>query len=155
MSAMPEQPARPRFATLLARGLTRRCPWCGDRRAYFTGWFRKQERCRACAMPWRRGDVGFELGAATMNTIITFAIVIVGVAIGVISTAPDVAVVPIVGFLVVACIVVPIVIYPMTYTLWQALDIAVRTEDATPPRRRSGAVREDGGGAAGTDGRKA
>jgi uncharacterized protein (DUF983 family) len=152
---MPEQPARPRFATLLARGLTRRCPWCGDRRAYFTGWFRKQERCGACAMPWRRGDVGFELGAATMNTIITFAIVIVGVAIGVIATAPDVAVAPIIAFLVVTCIVVPIVIYPMSYTLWQALDIAVRSEDTAPPRRRSAVSPDRGTGVTDTDGGKA
>jgi uncharacterized protein (DUF983 family) len=118
---------------LLRRGLTRRCPWCGDRRAYFIGWFRKQERCRRCGTAWRRGDVGFELGAATMNTIITFAIVIVGVAAGVIATAPDVAVVPIVAFLVVACIVIPIAIYPMTYTLWQALDVAMRGADDTMP----------------------
>ena len=106
-------------------------------------------------MPWRRGDVGFELGAATMNTIITFAIVIVGVAVGVIATSPDVAVVPIVAFLVVTCIVVPIVIYPMTYTLWQALDIAVRSEDTAPPRRRSRATGDAGTGTAESDGRKA
>ena len=92
-------------------------------------------------MAWRRGDVGFELGAATMNTIITFGIVIVGVTVGVIATSPDVAVVPIVVFLVAACIVVPVLIYPMTYTLWQALDVAMRGADDTmpwgqPPSRR-------------------
>jgi hypothetical protein len=91
-------------------------------------------------MPWRRGDVGFELGAATMNTIITFGIVIVGVAVGVIATAPDVAVVPIVLALVAGCIVIPIVIYPMTYTLWQAIDVAVRgSDDPGGSRRHPGA----------------
>jgi uncharacterized protein (DUF983 family) len=131
----PEQsPPRPPLRTLILRGLTRRCPWCADRRAYFTGWFHKQERCRRCGMPWRRGDVGFELGAATINTIITFGVVIVGVAVGVIATSPDVAVVPIVLILVATCIVVPILIYPITYTLWQALDIAMRGADDTMPR---------------------
>jgi uncharacterized protein (DUF983 family) len=128
-------PPKPGVGTLLWRGATRRCPWCGDRRAYFTGWFAKQERCRRCAMPWRRGDVGFELGAATVNTIITFSIVIVGVAIGVIATSPDIAVVPIVIGLVVACVVIPVVVYPVSYTLWQAIDVAVRTEDAPRPTR--------------------
>ena len=80
-------------------------------------------------MPWRRGDVGFELGAATMNTIITFGIVIVGVVIGVVATSPDIAVVPIVIGLVIACVVIPVLIYPITYTLWQAIDIAVRNEE--------------------------
>lgn len=92
-------------------------------------------------MPWRRGDVGFELGAATMNTIITFGLVIVGVAIGVIATAPDVAVLPIVVFLVAACIVIPVAIYPMTYTLWQALDIAMRGADDTMPWGEARAAR--------------
>ena len=129
MDPDPAPPPRPRVRTLLWRGITRRCPWCGDRRAYFTGWFAKQERCRRCGMPWRRGDVGFELGAATMNTIITFGLVIVGVVIGVVATSPDIAVVPIVIGLVIACVVIPVLIYPITYTLWQAIDIAVRNEE--------------------------
>ena len=127
-------PPKPSVGTLLWRGVTRRCPWCGDRKAYFTGWFSKQERCRRCGMPWRRGDVGFELGAATVNTIITFGIVIVGVAIGVIATAPDVAVVPIVVGLIAACVVIPVLIYPISYTLWQAIDVAVRSDDLAPAR---------------------
>ena len=86
-------------------------------------------------MPWRRGDVGFELGAATVNTIITFGLVIAGVVVGVIATSPGIAVVPIVIGLVVACVVIPIAIYPITYTLWQAIDVAVRGEDTPRPSR--------------------
>jgi uncharacterized protein (DUF983 family) len=111
---------------MLWRGALRRCPWCGDRRAYFTGWFAKQEACRRCGTPWRRGDVGFELGAATVNTIITFGLLVVGTAVGVIVTSPDIAVLEIVLGLVAAAVVVPAVIYPMSYTLWQALDLAMR-----------------------------
>ena len=57
---------------MLARGFTRRCAWCGDRKAYFVGWFRRQERCHACGHAYRRGDEAFELGAITANIILTF-----------------------------------------------------------------------------------
>ncbi|MGA1220025.1 MAG: hypothetical protein ACO3XP_05210 [Ilumatobacteraceae bacterium] len=49
----------PGFWSLLGRGLTRRCAWCGDRKAYFKGWFRRQDACRACRHGWRRGDEAF------------------------------------------------------------------------------------------------
>ena len=57
---------------MMARSMVRRCPWCGGRGAFFTGWFTKQPHCRSCGLRWRRGDVGFELGAAAiaaMNTL--------------------------------------------------------------------------------------
>jgi len=111
---------------MLWRGAFRRCPWCGDRRAYFTGWFAKQEACRRCATPWRRADVGFELGAVTVTTIVTFGLVVVAASVAMVATAPDFAVVPIIVGLVAMCIVVPVVIYPASYTVWQALDLAMR-----------------------------
>jgi uncharacterized protein (DUF983 family) len=122
----PSVKCRPALGTMVRRGLLRRCPWCGDRRAYFTGWFSKQRACRNCATPWRRGDVGFELGAATVNTIITFAMIIVAGGVAMIVTAPDIPTVRIVIGLVIAAIVIPVLIYPMTYTLWQAFDLAMR-----------------------------
>jgi uncharacterized protein (DUF983 family) len=127
---------RPTVTTMLWRGARRRCPWCDDRRAYFTGWFAKQERCRSCGLSWRRDDVGFELGAATVNTILTFGLVIIGLVVGVAVTLPDVPVGPIIGGLVVAALVVPVVLYPVTYTLWQAIDLAMRppgADDLAPP----------------------
>jgi uncharacterized protein (DUF983 family) len=111
---------------MLWRGVRRCCPWCGDRRAYFTGWFAKQDSCRRCGVGWRRADVGFELGAATVNTIITFGLIVVGLGIGLVATAPDFAVVELLIGLVVAAAVVPVAVYPFSYTLWQALDLAMR-----------------------------
>lgn len=120
----PVVPRRPPVGVLFRRGLLRQCPWCGDRKGYFTGWFSKQDRCRRCGTPWRRGDVGFELGAATVNTIITFGILVVGIAVALIATAPDIPVLPIVLGLVAGAIVIPIVMYPSSYTIWQAFNLA-------------------------------
>ena len=94
------------------------------------GWFSKQRACRKCGTPWRRGDVGFELGAATINTIITFGVIIVAGAVAMIATSPDIPTVKIVVGLVVAAVVIPVLIYPVTYTLWQALDLAMRPPTA-------------------------
>jgi uncharacterized protein (DUF983 family) len=124
--AAPPVPTRPALGRMVRRGLLRRCPWCGDRHAYFTRWFSKQPACRKCGAPWRRGDVGFELGAATINTIITFGVIIMSGAVAMIATSPDIPTVKIVVCLVVAAIAIPILIYPVTYTLWQALDLAMR-----------------------------
>lgn len=83
-------------------------------------------------MPWRRDDVGFELGAMTVNTIVTFGLIVLGVTSGMIATAPEFAVREIVVALVLGAAVVPVLLYPVSYTLWQALDLAMR-----PPDRRS------------------
>jgi uncharacterized protein (DUF983 family) len=116
-------PSRPR---LLARGITRRCAWCGDRRAYFTGWFRRQERCHRCGHAYRRGDEAFELGAVTANIILTFLSLLLTILVLVVLTAPDV---PVLGTVIAASVVGllgPALFYPVSFTLWQAVDLWMR-----------------------------
>jgi uncharacterized protein (DUF983 family) len=120
-------PSRPR---LLARGFTRRCPWCGDRRAYFTGWFSRQDRCRACGHAYRRGDDAFELGAITANIILTFLGVLLTVLVLVLLTAPDVPVVWVTVGAGTVALVGPALFYPVSFTLWQAVDLWMRRPTA-------------------------
>jgi hypothetical protein len=110
----------------LARGITRRCAWCGDRKAYFLGWFTRQERCRACGHAYRRGDEAFELGAITANIILTFGSLLLTVLVLVVATAPDV---PVLGVMIGGGIVGlfgPAIFYPVSFTLWQAVDLWMR-----------------------------
>lgn len=116
-------PTRPR---LLARGFTRRCPWCGDRRAYFTGWFKHDERCRKCGHGYRRGDHAFELGATTINIILTFGSLLLTILVLVIATAPEVPVVVVVVAASVVGLAGPALFYPISFTLWQAIDLWMR-----------------------------
>ena len=67
----------PSHGKLLLRGLTRRCAWCGDRRAFFVGWFKRVEHCRRCGHGYRRGDHAFELGALTANIMLTFTAILI------------------------------------------------------------------------------
>jgi uncharacterized protein (DUF983 family) len=116
----------PSHGRLLVRGLTRRCAWCGDRRAFFVGWFTRVERCRRCGHGYRRGDHAFELGAVTANIILTFAAILITIAVSVILTLPDVSVWWVVGPAAAVAIVGPALFYPISFTLWQAIDLWMR-----------------------------
>ena len=113
----------PHGAKLLWRGLTRRCAWCGDRKAYFLGWFKRQERCRRCGHSYRRGDVAFELGAVTANIILTFSAILISILVTVLLGL-DVMVVVFVGAAI--ALIGPALFYPVSFTLWQAIDLLMR-----------------------------
>jgi len=74
-------------------------------------------------MSVQRGLEGFELGAATVNAMLTFGTLVVVSVISVVSTYPDVAVAPLIISLSAAAIVMPILFYPFTYTIWFAVEL--------------------------------
>ena len=124
---------------MLGRGLLRRCPWCGGPGAFFTGWFAKQDRCRTCGIGWRRGYEGFELGALAISAVVCLGVLVVGLGIGVIATTPDIPVLEMMLVLGAGAIVLPVVVYPVSYTVWQAVDLAMRPPepgDEVPPAVR-------------------
>ena len=123
LQPIDEAPSRPK---LLARGVTRRCAWCGDRKAYFRGWFQRQERCRACGHAYRRGDEAFELGAITANIILTFSSILISILVLVAATAPDVPTLGIVLVTGAIALLGPAIFYPVSFTLWQAIDLWMR-----------------------------
>ncbi len=116
-------PSRPR---LLLRGLLRRCAWCGDRRAYFLGWFKRQETCRNCGHGYRRGDSAFELGAITANIILTFGTILLSILLLVALTAPDVPITTLTVAVAAIGLIGPALYYPVSFTLWQAIDLWMR-----------------------------
>jgi uncharacterized protein (DUF983 family) len=112
---------------MLLRGAFRRCPWCGGRGGFFTGWFQKAEYCQTCGLDWRRDDVGYELGAAAITAIITFGPLMLVLGGMVAVTWPDVAVGPMFAVLVVLAIALPLLLYGSAYLIWQGIDIMMRT----------------------------
>jgi uncharacterized protein (DUF983 family) len=114
---------------LFGRAAVLKCPWCGSRRTFLRGWFKRYDRCRTCGISWHR-EVGFELGTVTVNTILTFGTLTVAMVIGIVATLPDIPVFGLVASLCALGIVMPVAIYPFTYTIWLAFDLAVH-----PPER--------------------
>jgi uncharacterized protein (DUF983 family) len=129
----------PSFGRMILRALVLRCPWCGSRRTFIRRWLGKYERCRTCGIRWRREE-GFELGAVTLNTVLTFIVLTICMTVGFIMTSPDIPVLPFVLSLVGIAVLMPIVIYPFTFTLWLAIDLAVHRPDETELAKAAAAV---------------
>jgi uncharacterized protein (DUF983 family) len=127
VAAMPSED--PSFGRMIRRALVLRCPWCGARRTFVRRWFGKHERCRTCGIRWRREE-GFELGAVTINTILTFIVLVAAMTVGFVVTSPDIPVMPMVLSLIGVAVLMPIVIYPFTFTIWLAIDLATHRPDA-------------------------
>lgn len=121
----PDRP--PGVVTALWRGLTRRCPWCGQGRL-FTKWFRMAERCPRCGLSLGQEEGAF-LGAMALNYgvagILFLTILIVWTA----ATAPDIPVGPmlVVSLGVTAASI--LLFYPFSKTLWAAVDLLLHRMD--------------------------
>ena len=114
---------RPRFGVLLRRAITLRCPWCGHRPGFRRGWFTRHEACQHCGLSVQRGQDGFELGAATVNAILVLGALIVAAAVSIVRTYPDVAATPLIIALCAVAIVLPVLLYPFTFTIWFAVEL--------------------------------
>jgi uncharacterized protein (DUF983 family) len=118
---------RPRPLTLpllLARGLTKRCALCGGR-GLFTSWFTMKERCPRCAFPLERVE-GHWMGSLGMNTLVSFGALFVTVVVGFTATYPDTPVGALMVAVTVVALVVPLLFFPFSKTLWSAIDLAMR-----------------------------
>lgn len=62
----------------------------------------------------------------TINTIATFGALLVAVVVAAVAMSPGVSVPLLVGIGVLAAVVAPIVLYPVSYTTWQAVDLSLR-----------------------------
>lgn len=109
---------------VVLRGLTRRCPLCGSREI-FTSWFHQRDRCPRCNYPTTRVDDQW-IGSLGMNTIVSFGLLLVTIAVGFALTYPDPPVTPLLVIAVTVAAVFPVVFYPISKSLWSAIDMAMR-----------------------------
>ena len=129
----------PSFRRMMSRALLLHCPWCGSRRTFIRRWLGKHDRCRTCGIRWRREE-GFELGAVTVNTVLTFIVLTAGMTVGFVLTSPDIPIAPMILSLLGVAALMPIVIYPLTYTTWLAFDLAVHRPGAAELAAAAAAV---------------
>lgn len=124
----------PTNGQLVRRALRRRCPYCGGR-GFLTSWFTLAERCPTCGLATDR-VVGHWVGAVGMNTMLTFGALFLVLFVGLIGSYPDIAVLPVLVASVAAAVLVPIVAWPYSQTLWTAIDIMMRpvTPEELDPR---------------------
>ena len=121
--------SEPALGTMFRRALLLKCPQCGARKTFIKRWLGHYERCRTCGIRWHR-EHGFELGPMGLNVTITFFVLAVVMVVSFVSTAPDFNVSLLLAICLATAILVPLIVYPFTYTLWLAVDLAGRRPDA-------------------------
>ena len=129
------------YPRMLWRGFFRRCPLCGNG-GCFKSFFEVKDRCPTCNFPLRREE-GHWIGAIGMNTIVSFGLLLITLSVGVALTWNDRRAAPIFISTFAVALVVPIVFFGPSQTLWSAIDLAMRPlepdDDVDPryiPRRR-------------------
>ena len=113
---------------MFARGLVRRCPNCGSG-GLFRGWFTMLERCPRCVYRFERQE-GFAVGGMAINIMVTEGLFLVFLVVALVATMPDPPLVPLMAVGLAINLVVPIVFYPFSKTIWAAVDLAMRPLDA-------------------------
>jgi uncharacterized protein (DUF983 family) len=111
----------------LARACVLRCPRCGYRPVLASYW-RLHERCGGCGWLFKR-QVGFELGVYTLNFIATIVTCLAAILVAFLATRPDPSIPALMIAGGAACVLVPVVFYPLANTLWAAVELAMRPLD--------------------------
>ena len=116
----------PSTGKMIRRSLMRQCPRCANRSAWFTSWFKQGERCIGCGIKRTRDTDGHELGSMTIASVLNIMLIMAAIGIAVAFTAPDVPVLTLYIVLASAALVFPVLTWPMTHTLWMAIDLIFR-----------------------------
>ena len=114
---------------MLRRAAVLKCPLCGSRRTFIRRWIGRYERCRTCGIRWNR-EQGFELGSVGLNFLFTFVVIAVGMVVAFVSTSPDFPVLALTLGFMAGAIVLPLLFFPFTNTLWLAVDLLSHKPDA-------------------------
>jgi uncharacterized protein (DUF983 family) len=109
---------------MLARGTFRACPLCG-RHGLFRWGLQMVPTCPRCGLRFERIE-GHFIGAIGMNTIASFVVLLFTVATSLYIAYPEFPMVPLMTVNVVVAVVVPLLLYGTSKTLWTAIDLAMR-----------------------------
>jgi uncharacterized protein (DUF983 family) len=111
-------------STMLRRGLVRHCPVCGAGHL-FHHWVWMAPACPRCGLQFRR-VAGHWLGSWFLNVCVTQTAVVLVLIVGVGLTYPNPPMLPIAVVAVITALVVPVLFFPFSRTLWSAIDLAMR-----------------------------
>ncbi len=118
---------------MLLRGMARRCPLCGSGNL-FQHWTKMREHCPRCGHRFeRKAEEGFFLGAFVITFVIVEAVlgVIAAVYIAALSGGGKVSVWPYVGSAAAAAVIVPLLSYPISKTIWSAIDLVLHPPEVS------------------------
>jgi uncharacterized protein (DUF983 family) len=112
------------------RGVARHCPRCGSGHL-FASWFKIRERCPRCGFRLEREEGGF-LGAMTINYTVTAVVWLAVFVVWLVLDLPDVHVLRLTIVSLAIAVVVPLLFWPFSKTLWAVVDYLVTESEAGP-----------------------
>lgn len=107
---------------MLWRGVTMRCPVCGSR-GLFRRWTQMVDLCPRCGWNFEHEE-GYWVGAMAFNIVLTELIFVALLVAIVIATWPDIPVWRLILAGVVLNALLPLFLYPISKTIWAAVDLA-------------------------------
>ena len=122
------EPTAGRLMLMALRGLRRRCPNCGGG-GLFTSHTRLRPACPRCGLLLDRGEEDYFLGAYTVNFVTAELGLVVFLGLLVLATWPDVPWDSVLYGGIVLMLLMPVLFFPVSRTLWLALDLAFRLPD--------------------------
>jgi uncharacterized protein (DUF983 family) len=121
---------------MLGRAMLLRCPRCGSG-GVISGWFGMAPCCPRCGHCFEtRPEEGFFPGAFTVNLAVTEGILLLslfGYIFLLAATGGDVSVLPVLVVCFTLAIVLPVLFYPFSRTIWAAIDLALHSERERRP----------------------
>ena len=106
---------------MIARALRRKCPRCGE--SAYESFFGMREHCRRCGLEFEREE-GYWVGAMIINTTVTFATFLIVFGGSIVLTWPDIPWPAVLAVTIAANVLIPIWFYPVSKTLWMALELS-------------------------------
>ncbi len=121
---------------ILRRGASRRCPVCGEWKI-FKGWFALQPSCPQCGFVFERREGQF-IGGIGVNTMVSFTAIVATMGLCFLLTAPEFSLPWILGPTLAVGIIMPAAFFPVSKTLWAAIDLIMipLEPDEAPLRQR-------------------
>lgn len=95
-----------------------------------------RDRCPRCNLAFERVE-GHWIGALGMNTVVSFGALLGTLVVGIAIMWPEPRAVPLLVSSVGVAIAVPVLFFPISRTLWSAIDLAMRPlepDDQIDPR---------------------
>lgn len=119
---------RPSVALMLVRGAFRRCPLCGGGKL-FRRWFQMTDHCPRCGMKFEREEGSF-VGGMFINIAVTEAVLCAFIISALALTLPDPPVPLLLVGAVLISVVLPVLGYPFSKTIWTAVHLAMQPLEA-------------------------
>lgn len=128
---------QPPLSRALLRGLLKRCPYCGEQKI-FRRWFTLLPECQRCGVRFEREE-GYWTGAMAVNIGVTELVFLGALVLGLVLTWPRPPVAALLAVTVGLNLLVPVVFYPFSKTIWISIDLVLHAVDDRTGTQTDGA----------------